>query len=99
MTEYIRPSTIFPGDIVEHAPTGTEGFRRHLRMKTRACPAWRSPLEYSEQRDRAAQLAALEHLAERGLPGQGMDVDVVREFWRDHPEHRDLAVHCAPPQV
>lgn len=96
MTEYVRPSHT---NASPPPRAGTEAFRRHLRMKTRACPAWRTPLEHSEERDHAAQLATLEHLAERGFSGQGMDVDVVREFWRDHPEHRDLAVHCAPPQV
>ncbi|WP_072815749.1 hypothetical protein [Rhodococcus zopfii] len=97
MPEYVRPSQM--GTPPPQPQHGTEEFRRHRRIAMRARRLPLHPAGHPIDRDRDAQLATLEHLAERGFSGQGMDVDVVREFWREHPEHRDLAVHCAPPRA
>lgn len=102
MTEYTRPSQ--SGTC---APTGrrqrsTSAQRLSRRPDVLGCdctdPWSHHCTPHPTERDRHAQLAALEHLAAEGLPGLGADLDVVRVFWREHPEHRDLAVHCAPPQ-
>lgn len=67
-------------------------------MKNRAGSRWRTPVEFPTSYVRDSQLATLEHFAQLGLPPIGIDIDVVRKFWVDHPEHRDYAARTAQPQ-
>lgn len=96
MTEFVRPSQMDTRP--PRQQHGTEKFRRHLHMKNRAGRAWRYPARHPAEHVRDSQRAVLEHLAAADLPPVGVDVDVVREFWREHPEHRDYATRCAPLQ-
>ena len=96
--EYTRPSLDPFADPPPPRP-GTPAFHQHLAAKRRAGIGWRDPRPIPGDVRRRSERAALEHLASHGLPGLGMDIDVVREVYRENPEYRDLAVHCAPPQV
>lgn len=102
MTEYTRPSVTGRQCPAPKWPRTSAARRLARRPDILGCscvdPWSHTCIEHPTEHDRDAQLAALLHLAAQGLPGLGMDLDVVREFWREHPEHRPLAVHCAPPQ-